>query len=121
MAMIEVRSPLAASVVSLLVEVGQAVRAGAPVAIIESMKMEHEVRARDDGRVALLRVRAGDTVAEGEALVLLTPLATDASTDPSAHPSTDTAADPGALPSEPPATELSVRDDLRELREREAL
>jgi acetyl-CoA carboxylase carboxyltransferase component len=108
MAMIEVRSPLAASVVSLLVEVGDSVQAGASVAIVESMKMEHEVRAPRAGRVALLRARPGDTVSEGEALLLLTPLAAAGS------PLGDT-------PDEATQDPARVRDDLHELQARAAL
>ena len=69
--MIEVRSPLAASVVGVVVELGQAVRAGTTLVIVESMKMEHEVRAAQDGEVVSLRVCAGDVVTEGEVLVVL--------------------------------------------------
>ena len=43
--MAELRSPLAASVAAVLVDVGAEVQAGDVIAIVESMKMENEVRA----------------------------------------------------------------------------
>ncbi|MEO7055806.1 MAG: acetyl-CoA carboxylase biotin carboxyl carrier protein subunit, partial [Caldimonas sp.] len=73
--MLEIRSPLAASVVEVLVEVGRPVRAGAVIAIVEAMKMEHEVRAPQAGEVAQVRVAAGDVVDDGEVLVVLVALA----------------------------------------------
>ena len=106
--MIEVRSPLAASVVSIAVEVGQTVRAGAPLVIVESMKMEHEVRTERGGEVASLRVRAGDLVAEGEVLVVLRPSA--AAGEPAV----------AGVAGDAPAGGAALRDDLLELRTRAA-
>ena len=106
--MIEVRSPLAASVVSIAVEVGQTVRAGAPLVIVESMKMEHEVRTERGGEVASLCVRAGDLVTEGEVLVVLRPIA--AAGEPAAA---------GAA-GDSPVGAAAIRDDLLELRARAA-
>ena len=106
--MIEVRSPLAASVVAVVVERGERVCAGAPLVILESMKMEHEVRATADGDVASLRVGPGDVVAEGDVLAVLAPIGADR------------AATPSAAPVEVPSGEPSPRDDLVELRAREA-
>ena len=106
--MIEVRSPLAATVVAVVVEAGQVVRAGTTLVIVESMKMEHEVRAGQDGAVASLRVRAGDLVAEGEVLVVLGPGDAAAS------------AASGEATVDAPASASALRDDLLELRTRTA-
>ena len=106
--MIEVRSPLAASVVGVAVELGQAVRAGTTLVIVESMKMEHEVRAQRDGEVVALRVSAGDVVTEGEVLVVLG--ANLASRD---TPSPVKAGDETSI-------ESVLREDLLELHAREA-
>src|SRR5205085_6429775 len=75
----DIRSPLAGSVVAVTVEAGRSVRAGAVLAIVESMKMEHEVRAESDGEVAAVRVAAGDVVVEGEVLLSLRRAADDKS------------------------------------------
>jgi pyruvate carboxylase subunit A/propionyl-CoA carboxylase alpha chain len=48
--------------------VGQAVNAGDPVVVLESMKMELVMTAPMDGRVAELSVAAGDRVAVDQSL-----------------------------------------------------
>jgi acetyl/propionyl-CoA carboxylase alpha subunit/acetyl-CoA carboxylase carboxyltransferase component len=52
----------------------QLVRAGEPLFIIESMKMEHVVDAPLSGRVRSLNVSKGDTIAAGAALAFIEPL-----------------------------------------------
>jgi len=51
------------TVVSVDVAAGDTVRAGQPVVILESMKMEHVVVAECDGVVVGIAVAVGDTVA----------------------------------------------------------
>jgi acetyl-CoA carboxylase carboxyltransferase component len=68
---LEIRAPLAGSVVALPVAVGERIAAGAIVAVVESMKMEHEVRAAHAGALVALRAQVGDVVAEGDVLVLI--------------------------------------------------
>jgi acetyl-CoA carboxylase carboxyltransferase component len=53
------------------------VAAGDVLVILEAMKMEHEIRASQTGRVQTLYFQAGETVAEGEVLCVLMPLAED--------------------------------------------
>ena len=60
-----VPAPLTGTVVSVAVEAGQAVGLGEELLVLEAMKMEHEVRAQAAGRVAEVRVAAGDTVRPG--------------------------------------------------------
>lgn len=64
---------MAATVVQLCVAPGDAVGAGALLAIVEAMKMEHELRAPAPGRVVALRVAVGELVAEGDTLCELGP------------------------------------------------
>ena len=71
MTMQEIRSPMAATVVELAVAAGQAVRAGDLLAVVEAMKMEHELRAPHDGRVLALLAKPGELLAEGDALLRL--------------------------------------------------
>jgi len=68
--MLQIRSPLQAQIVQWLVAPGDPVHAGDVVAILEAMKMEHEVRATHDGRVSELLFAVGDMVAENELLLL---------------------------------------------------
>jgi urea carboxylase len=55
----------------ILVETGATVRAGDPVAIVESMKMEMPVAAAAGGRVRELRCRPGRAVRAGEIIAVL--------------------------------------------------
>ena len=67
--MSEVTSPLQGTVVRLLVAVGDDVRAGQELLVLESMKMEHPVEAEADGVVDALLVAEGATVMAGADLV----------------------------------------------------
>jgi acetyl-CoA carboxylase carboxyltransferase component len=71
MALVEIVSPLAGSVVAVAVEAGASVAAGALIAVVESMKMEHEIHAASDGVIEALRHQVGDVVGEGAVLALL--------------------------------------------------
>lgn len=55
----------------VLVAEGADVVRGAPLLILEAMKMQNEVRADAPGRVASVHVRAGVAVAKGDPLVTL--------------------------------------------------
>jgi biotin carboxyl carrier protein len=59
----KVYPPMPGNVVKVLVKAGDAVGKGAPLVIIESMKMEHTVNAPEAGTVAEVRAQAG-TVAD---------------------------------------------------------
>jgi acetyl-CoA carboxylase carboxyltransferase component len=68
-----VLSPIQGTIVSVAVQVGDAIGAGQPVLVMEAMKMEHVVVAPVSGVVRGIAVAAGDTVFEGHALVLVEP------------------------------------------------
>ena len=68
-----VKAPFAGVVVALSGEPGEPISAGAPVAVLEAMKMEHEVLAETGGVVAEQAVAIGDAVEEGQLLVRLEP------------------------------------------------
>ncbi len=55
-------APMPGKVVKVLVEVGQQVAGGAPLVVLEAMKMEHTVRAAEAGTVRELHVIVGDQV-----------------------------------------------------------
>jgi propionyl-CoA carboxylase alpha chain len=65
------RAPMPGVVVRVGVEPGQQVAAGAVVAVIEAMKMEHPVAAPHEGRVAEMRVRPGQAVDAGHVLAVI--------------------------------------------------
>ncbi len=64
-------APMPGKVVAFLAAVGDAVKAGQPLAVIEAMKMEHTIAAPHDGTVAELLYAVGDQVAEGGVLLRL--------------------------------------------------
>jgi acetyl-CoA carboxylase carboxyltransferase component len=67
----DVRAPTQALVVSVRVQVGQAVAAGQTLVILEAMKMEHIVTAEQSGVVKQILVRPDGMVAAGDPLVRL--------------------------------------------------
>ncbi|HEV2082564.1 MAG TPA: acetyl/propionyl/methylcrotonyl-CoA carboxylase subunit alpha [Brevundimonas sp.] len=64
-----VLSPMPGLVVAVPVAVGQEVKAGETVAIIEAMKMQNILKAERDGTVKAVSARAGDPVAADDVLV----------------------------------------------------
>ncbi|HTQ68430.1 MAG TPA: carboxyl transferase domain-containing protein [Solirubrobacteraceae bacterium] len=95
-------APFDAVVVGLPLEADAHVRAGAPVVVLEAMKMEHEVLAEVDGVVREVSVAVGEAVQEGQLLATL-------------EPRTHAAEAPEAQPDDEPEGE---RADLRTVRER---
>lgn len=69
----EVRAPMAGRVIQLLAEVGADVSAGAPLLVLDAMKMENTLFAPSAGRVEELAVGIGDTVLQGALLARLRP------------------------------------------------
>ncbi len=67
----KVLSEIAGSVWKVLVKVGDTVEADAPIAVLESMKMEIPVLAPDAGLVTELHVTEGTAVAEGDPIATL--------------------------------------------------
>lgn len=65
------KAPMPGLVVRIQAEPGQAVVAGAPLVVLEAMKMEHSIRAPHGGTVKALFCQEGDMVSEGTVLVEL--------------------------------------------------
>ncbi|WP_030486857.1 carboxyl transferase domain-containing protein [Micromonospora chokoriensis] len=72
------RSPMPALVVATPLEVGAEVEAGAPVLVLEAMKMETVLRAPFKARLKECAVSVGSQVESGAPLLRLEPLADDA-------------------------------------------
>jgi len=70
---LHVGAPMQGSVSSVAVKVGQHIKAGDPLVLIEAMKMETMIRAERDGIVAVVHVQPGDIVESKELLVEFTP------------------------------------------------
>tara|TARA_Y100001951_G_scaffold55201_1_gene43804 strand:- start:540 stop:1520 length:981 start_codon:yes stop_codon:yes gene_type:complete len=63
------QAPMNGSVVRVMATVGQQVEAGAPLLVLEAMKMEHSIRAPTNGRVKAVFCGEGDLISEGTMLV----------------------------------------------------
>ena len=67
-------APMPGAVVSIAVEPGAEVAAGAPVLVLEAMKMQHTVSAPDAGTVTEIPVAVGAQVAAGDVLAVVSTL-----------------------------------------------
>jgi len=61
-------APMNGAVVAVLAKVGDSVRKGQRILIVEAMKMQHEIAAERDGVLARIHVKAGDQVATRQLL-----------------------------------------------------
>lgn len=64
-----VTSPLPGVIIEVSVKVGDAVKAGQQVAVLEAMKMENAIEADHAGTVTAIHVNKGDSVLEGAPIV----------------------------------------------------
>ena len=68
---VAVKAPLQGTVMKVNVKPGDTVTKGAPVAVIEALKMENDVPAPQDGEVASVDVKSGDSVKTDQVLLTL--------------------------------------------------
>ncbi len=66
-----ITSPLSGIIVGVPVKVGDIVKEGQEVAVLEAMKMENSIEATSGGTVTAVHVKEGDTVPEGAAIVTI--------------------------------------------------
>ena len=66
-----VTSPLPGVIIAVKVNVGDKVKAGQEVAVLEAMKMENSIEATQDGTVTAINVAKGDSVLEGAPIVTI--------------------------------------------------
>jgi len=64
-------APMSGTVVAVMVKAGDKVEQGAPLMILEAMKMEHTINAPRDGSVASINCTEGELVQPGVELVTL--------------------------------------------------
>lgn len=67
----KVSTPLPGTILDVFVNVGDAVKAGQTVVLLEAMKMENNIEADTAGTVKEVKVRKGDSVLEGDVLVVI--------------------------------------------------
>ena len=66
-----IKTPLPGVIIDVKVNVGDVVKKGETVVVLEAMKMENNINADRDGKVVAVQVAKGDTVADGAALIIL--------------------------------------------------
>ena len=67
----EIRAPMQGTIVKVLVEKGQAIRAGEVVCILEAMKMENHIASTREGEITDLPIRPGQVVETGALLAVI--------------------------------------------------
>lgn len=68
---VKVNAPMPGKILAVKASVGQAVKEGDVLLILEAMKMENEVVAPQDGTVASINVSEGSSVESGDVLATL--------------------------------------------------
>ena len=66
-----VKSPLPGVILDIKVNVGDEVKKGQTLIILEAMKMENSINADKDGKIAAINVSKGESVLEGTDLVII--------------------------------------------------
>ena len=66
-----VKSPLPGVILDIKVNVGDTVKKGQTIIILEAMKMENNINADKDGKITAINVSKGDSVLEGNDLVII--------------------------------------------------
>jgi biotin carboxyl carrier protein len=64
-------APMPGKIISIKCAVGQPVKAGDVLLILEAMKMEQEIKVKTDGTVSEIKVSAGSTVQKDEVLITI--------------------------------------------------
>ena len=67
----KVLAPLPGTITEVKVAVGDAVKAGDTLLILEAMKMQNNIEADNSGTVTSVLVARGDTVMEGAVLITI--------------------------------------------------
>lgn len=68
---VSVTAPMPGTILQIKAKVGDTVKRGQPVVILEAMKMENEIVAPQDGVIASINVSQGDSVNNGDVLATL--------------------------------------------------
>lgn len=97
----KITAPLPGNITKILVSVGQSVKKGDVVMIMEAMKMENNIVAEADGTVKAIGAQLGQAVNQGDVLVELAGAAAEAT--PAPAPAPKPAAKPAVAPKKPAA------------------
>ncbi len=68
---INLKSPMPGLVVSIPIKEGDTVKKGQVVLVLESMKMENELKASRDGTITVIKVQTRQAVEQGQVLIVI--------------------------------------------------
>ncbi|MBE7010706.1 MAG: biotin/lipoyl-binding protein [Ruminococcaceae bacterium] len=68
---VQITAPMPGTILSIKASVGQAVKKGEPVVVLEAMKMENEIVAPQDGTIASVNTTQGASVNNGDLLLTM--------------------------------------------------
>lgn len=66
-----IKAPLPGTITQICVEIGQEVKVGDTLVVLEAMKMANNIEAETDGKVTAICVKTGQAVLEEDALVVI--------------------------------------------------
>jgi biotin carboxyl carrier protein len=66
-----IKSPLPGVIIDVCVKIGDTVKTGQKLFILEAMKMENSINAESDGKITEIKVNKGDSVLEGADLIVI--------------------------------------------------
>lgn len=64
-----INAPLPGTILEMKIKVGDEVKAGDLLLVMEAMKMENNIKADKNGTISAIKVNVGDSVLEGDLLV----------------------------------------------------
>ena len=68
---VKITAPMPGTIVEVKAKVGDAVKNGTVIAVLEAMKMENDIVADRDGTIASINVNKGDSVSTGAVIATL--------------------------------------------------
>lgn len=68
-AMAEVKAPMPGLILEIIAEVGQEIKKGDQLMILEAMKMENVLKAQGEGTISSIEVAKGDSVEKNQVLI----------------------------------------------------
>ncbi len=66
-----VKSPLPGTILDIYVRVGDTVKIGQKLIMLEAMKMENNIDSDKDGKISEIKVQRNDSVMEGDVLIVI--------------------------------------------------
>jgi len=67
----KIDSPMPGSILKISVNVGDEVKKGQTVFVLEAMKMENEIASPVSGKIAEIKANAGDPVSAGQTIIII--------------------------------------------------